>query len=302
MTVDVEGFSIPLNKCDDTMAKRVYEEALPVMLDLFSKYDIQATFFFTGLIAEKYPEAVQHVYDHGHEVGCHGYNHSNDRAFDVLSYEEQVVDMSKAKKILTDIVGPVDSFRAPALRLNENSVRALEATKFRNDSSICSQRFDGPFTFGSKRKIKWLSSPRSPYYLSYDSVNKRGTSTIFEIPISALIIPYSGTILRRTPNLTKILQWYLYHESKNTNNPVTFLIHPNEFIPADKIVTTRRATNLFEYIFADVIRQRLKIKNLGPECVRLLDDLLASVKKLEPEYVSISRYKHEIGIIHENSR
>jgi peptidoglycan/xylan/chitin deacetylase (PgdA/CDA1 family) len=295
MTVDVESFSISLNRCDDTTAKRVYEEALPVMLDLFSKYDIQATFFFTGMIAERFPDAVQQVFDQGHEIGCHGYNHANDRAFDILSYEEQIADMSKAKKILTDIVGPVESFRAPALRLNENSVRALEATQFRNDSSICSQRFDGPFTFGSKRKIKWLGAPRSPYFLSYDSVCKRGTSTIFEVPISAMIFPYSGTLLRRTPNMTKILQWFLYQESKNTENPVTFLIHPNEFIPAEKIVVTRRAKNPVEYIFADVIRQRLKIKNLGPECVRLLDDLLASVKKFEPEYISISSYKQKFG-------
>ena len=50
---------------------------------------------------------------------------------------------------------------------------------------------------------------------------------------------------------------------EDTEKPVTFLIHPNEFIPADKVVITRRGKNLFEYVFADIIRQRLKIKNLG---------------------------------------
>src|SRR5208337_4629343 len=139
MTVDVEGFSIPLNRCDDNTAFQVYKNALPLMLDLFSKYDIQATFFFTGMLAEKYPDAVQQVYDYGHEVGCHGYNHANERAFDRLSVEDQITDILKTKKILSSIVPNVESFRAPALRLNENTLIALEKTKFRNDSSICSQ-------------------------------------------------------------------------------------------------------------------------------------------------------------------
>lgn len=291
MTVDVESFSIPLNRCDDVTAKYVCEDALPVMLDLFAKYDIQATFFFTGMIAEKFPDAVQTVFDYGHEVGCHGYNHANERAFDMLNYEEQVADLSLAKKILSDIVGNVESFRAPALRLNEDTVRALEATKFRTDSSICSQRFDGPFTFGSKRKLNWLSSPRNPYYLSYDSIFKTGNSGIFEIPVSALILPYTGTILRISPTITKLLQTVLISESGDTEKPLTFLIHPNEFVPATQIVKTRRSKNFIEYIFADVIRQKLKIKNLGQNCVKLLDNLVSSLEKYEPEYVDIRTYR-----------
>jgi peptidoglycan/xylan/chitin deacetylase (PgdA/CDA1 family) len=254
------------------------------------------------MLAERFPDAVQQVCDHGHEVGCHGYDHANERAFDILSYDDQVADMTRAKKILSDVAGRVESFRAPALRLNEDTVRALEATGFRNDSSICSQRFDGPFTFGSKRKLMWLGAPRSPYFLSYDSVYKRGKSSIFEVPISAFVIPYSGTLLRRTPTLTRVLQRILYYESRYTGNPLTFLIHPNEFIPVGKVETPRRAKNLFGYIFADILRQKLKLKNLGPDCVRLLDELLSGVKKFDPEYLSIGSFKEKTGGIHGNHR
>jgi len=65
--------------------------------------------------------------------------------------------------LIESIAGKIESFRAPVLRLNGDTVKALEENGFTSDSSICSQRFDGPFTFGSKKKLKWLFAPRKPY-------------------------------------------------------------------------------------------------------------------------------------------
>ena len=69
--------------------KQVHEEGLPCLLSLLAKHDVCGTFYFTGTFAEASPESVKLVCEHGHEVGCHGYDHSPHRAFDVLSYEEQ---------------------------------------------------------------------------------------------------------------------------------------------------------------------------------------------------------------------
>jgi len=96
------------------------------------------------------------------------------------------------------------------LRINEDTVRALEKTGFKTDSSVASQRFDGPFTFGSKKKLKWLLAPRRPYMISYDSVVKEGNSNILEIPISALFIPFIGTTMRISPLVTKMLRKFLF--------------------------------------------------------------------------------------------
>jgi len=110
-----------------------------------------------------------------------------ERAFDMLSYGEQVNELKKAKTVIEGVAGRVESFRAPMLRMNEATVKALEEAGFKTDSSVASQRFDGPFTFGSKKKLKWLVTPRKPYMISYDSVVKFGSSNILEIPISAAI-------------------------------------------------------------------------------------------------------------------
>ena len=130
MTNDVESFSIPLNREDSDIAKQIYEVGLPRLLDLYARHDIKCTFYFTGMFAEQSPESVELVKEHGHEIGCHGYDHAPEKAFDMLSYEEQVNELKKAKRVIEEVAaGGIESFRAPMLRINEDTVRALETRK-----------------------------------------------------------------------------------------------------------------------------------------------------------------------------
>jgi len=291
MTVDVESFSISLNRCDPNTAKEVCKVALPSLLDLLAKYDVQGTFYFTGEVAEMFPDSIEFVMKYDHEIGCHGYDHSPDRAFDILNYEEQVSELKRAKKVIEAVAGKIVSFRAPALRINEYTVKALEETGFTSDSSVCPQRFDGPLTFGSRRKLKWLIAPRRPYFLSYNSIVKSGNSKVLEVPISALFVPYIGTTMRFSPTLTKILQKLLFFEAKKINKPVVFLFHPNECLNPSRVITTRRTKNLVEYIFADLIRQRLKLRNLGRVSLKLLEDILHAAREYEFEFLSVKKYR-----------
>jgi peptidoglycan/xylan/chitin deacetylase (PgdA/CDA1 family) len=212
MTIDVESHSIPLNRDDLHTVKLIHEEGLPGLLGLLSKHDISSTFYFTGKFCEESLESVELVKDHGHEIGCHGYEHSPNRALDLLTYEEQKNEISKAKTVIESIAGRVTSFRAPALRMNKYTIKALEDVGFTTDSSICSQRFDGPFTFGAAGKLRWLFAPRKPYMLSHESPTKEGGSKILEIPISAFILPFIGTTMRISPLITKKLSKFLYFE------------------------------------------------------------------------------------------
>ena len=296
MTNDVEHHSILLNKEDSNIPYQVYTTGLPRLLDVLSKYDVKSTFYFTGMFAEQCPESVQLVKDHDHEIGCHGYDHSPNRAFDLLSFNEQISELKKAKSVIEPIGGRMKSFRAPALRINTHTVRALEKTGFKTDSSIASQRFDGPMTFGSRQKLKWLHAPRRPYYMSYDQPFQQGVSEVIEIPISAAIFPFIGTTMRVSPTITRLLQAYLFYESAKTSKPVVSLFHPNECLDKNGIInTTRRASGTIEYVFADLIRQRLKLKNLGVKSVTLLDNTLRSAKEYGFEFVSAHDYKKIVG-------
>jgi peptidoglycan/xylan/chitin deacetylase (PgdA/CDA1 family) len=298
MTNDVESFSIPLNRLDYNTAKEVYEVGLPRLLDVYSKNDIRCTFYFTGRMAEMFPEAVELVLEHGHDIGCHGYNHSSTQALDLMSLDEQIAEMKKAKNVIENIAGRISDFRAPALRINEHTIQALELTGFNTDSSIASQRFDGPLTFGSKKKLKWLIAPRSPYYPSYASTIKKGESKILEIPISAFIFPYIGTTMRVSPLTLKLLEKFLFAESLRSEKPIVFLFHPNECLDTKtEIIPARRANNSIEHLFADVIRRELKLRNLGVKAVGLLDEVIKCAKEKGFDFMTVQEYRKNRKVI-----
>ena len=49
----------------------------PELLDLLRRYNVKATFFVVGKMAEKYPELIRAEFEAGHVVGNHTYNHVN---------------------------------------------------------------------------------------------------------------------------------------------------------------------------------------------------------------------------------
>ncbi len=150
---DVETTSIWNHCLSDKTGERVLKEGMPALLELYARYDVKSTFFFTGYIAKKFPEIVRMLLPYHHEVACHGMIHEVDKAFDILSFEEQITLLKRSKGILEDISGQeVISFRAPALRVNHDTPKALQAAGFKIDSSIAPQRADMFFRLVSNKK------------------------------------------------------------------------------------------------------------------------------------------------------
>ena len=295
MTTDVEEFSIPLNRLDDATAWRVYREGLPKLLDLYSKYDVESTFYFTGTFAEKIPEAMELVMERGHEIGCHGYDHSVHRYLGALSYEDQLSELTSAKKAITSVCNDIVSFRAPAGWINNDTVRVLENCEFTSDSSIASQRFDGPLSYGTRDKMNGFFAPRCPYPMSSGSPYIRGTSPVLEIPISAFLLGYVGTTMRVAPPLNRYLGKFLFREAEKNGKPIVFLFHPNEAIGIlGQIERTRRAKTYLGHLFADVIRQQLKLRNLGPAALKLLEAVLAEARTRDATFITMKRYRNHV--------
>jgi len=48
----------------------------PQILDILKEYDVKATFFVIGYMAEKYPEMLRRTYAEGHTIGNHTYSHN----------------------------------------------------------------------------------------------------------------------------------------------------------------------------------------------------------------------------------
>ena len=286
MTNDVETTSIVNGGLRDETGVKVWKEGLPMLLDLYDKYGVKATFFYIANFAKQYPEIIKIVQERGHEIACHGLTHKHDKAFDVMSFEEQLEHLSTEKKILEDITGEeVVSFRAPALRVNFDTPKALTEANFKYDSSVAPQRMDMFMSLGSKNKMQWFGAPRTPYQTCETNLARKGKCSITEVPVSSFIVPYIGTFMRISPSLNAMTRRLLYWETRNTVKPINFLIHPNEVITEEDLhtKTQRRASNYIGYLLSDVLRRKLKQKNLGLDALNLFERevLFWSDKKYE---------------------
>ena len=275
MTNDVETTSIVNGGLRDETGVKVWKEGLPMLLDLYDKYGVKATFFYIAKFAKRCPEIVKIVQERGHEIACHGLTHQHDKAFDVMSYKEQLEHLTEAKKILEDIAGEeVMSFRSPALRVNFDTPKALIEAGFKYDSSVAPQRMDMFMSLGSKNKMQWFGAPRTPYRANPMNLARKGDSPIIEVPVSSFVVPYIGTFMRISPALNALTRRLLFWETKNTAKPINFLIHPNEVITEENlhIETQRRASSYIGYLLSDVLRRKLKQKNLGKDALNLFEE------------------------------
>lgn len=297
ITNDVETTSILNHKLRDKTGEYVLNQGMPRLLDLYDKYGVKATFFYTGHIAKLYPDVVKMAYERGHEVGSHGLTHEVNKAFDVLSPEEQLSHLRQSKQILEDIIGEeVVSFRAPAARVDERFPLIMREAGFKVDSSVSSQRLDMMFSFGALKKLHWITAPRKAYFTKEDNIFKRGGSEILEVPISAMGFPYIGTFMRIAPALNRCTRQVLYWETLCNGRQFVFLTHPNEFIDEDQETTEieRRAKNYISYLLGDVIRHRLKVKNLGAKALPLYDRELEFFHRKDFEFVTCKEYYKRI--------
>jgi len=179
MTVDVEdyfhveAFRRVVDKSTwETRELRV-EASTRKVLDLFDRYDVKATFFTLGWVAEKCPALVRDIVDRGHELGCHSYWH---RMIYTLSPEEFREDTDRATKILEDTSGQaVKLYRAPCYSITPKSVWAFEILGelgYEIDSSVFPIRHD---LYG------FAGFPRFPV-----KVTLRGGCELVECPMTTL--------------------------------------------------------------------------------------------------------------------
>ena len=229
----------------------------------------------------------------GHEIACHGLTHRHDMAFDTMSFEQQLDHLRTAKAILEDISGEeVISFRSPALRVNKDTPHALMEAGFRFDSSIAPQRMDMFMSLGSKGKLQWFGAPRTPYRTSEDNLARKGTSPITEVPVSSFGLPYIGTMMRVSPFLNRITRTFLYWETRGTGKGINFLIHPNELITEGDLhlKTEKRASNFIAYLLSDVLRRKLKQRNLGESARQLFKQEILFWKDKDYEFKRMKDY------------
>jgi polysaccharide deacetylase family protein (PEP-CTERM system associated) len=149
LTVDVEdyfqvsAFARQISRQSwDLLPCRV-ERNMDLILAMFAEYEIHATFFTLGWLAERYPALVRRVVEGGHELASHGYAHlrANDQ-----TRGDFLQDIVRAKHLLEDIGGvAVKGYRAPSFSIGRDNLWAqtcLQEAGYRYSSSVYPIRHD----------------------------------------------------------------------------------------------------------------------------------------------------------------
>jgi polysaccharide deacetylase family protein (PEP-CTERM system associated) len=100
------------------------ERQTDVLLALFDELGVRATFFILGLAARAYPHLVKRIAGAGHEIGCHGDNHT---PVHTQTRAEFTADLRSARTTVGELTGHVPvGYRAPAFSITQQSPWAYE--------------------------------------------------------------------------------------------------------------------------------------------------------------------------------
>jgi peptidoglycan/xylan/chitin deacetylase (PgdA/CDA1 family) len=82
----------------------------PMLLEGLKKRGVKATFFLLGKEVEKYPEIVARIYEEGHLIGTHSYEHVN---LHNLSSEEAIAQVDRTNSAICAITGENPEYIRP---------------------------------------------------------------------------------------------------------------------------------------------------------------------------------------------
>jgi peptidoglycan-N-acetylglucosamine deacetylase len=106
--------------------------AVPRILDLLAEYDLEATFFVPGLIAERYPETVERIAG-DHEIGHHGYSHRSPLR---LGDGAERADLERGLEAFERLGLSPEGYRAPSWEPSEQTFDLLAEHGLVYDSSL----------------------------------------------------------------------------------------------------------------------------------------------------------------------
>lgn len=109
-------------------------KAVDRILNLLKKYNLKATFFVPGKVAEDNPDLIKRIDKEGHEIGHHGYTH--ERFFD-KTVEEQIEIIEKTQNIYNNLIGKsARGFRTPSGDWSKETPSLLYERGFTYSSSM----------------------------------------------------------------------------------------------------------------------------------------------------------------------
>jgi len=236
------------------------------IIEILDDFNIKATFFILGWIAENYPDLVKFIHDNGHEIASHGYNHEL-----VTSLDDKTVksDIEKSKYLLENLIGDqLLGYRAPSFSIRDNLINILSELGFKYDSSF------NPFQLNNRYGSLNLPTKKTGHIYQF-------ANDLYEIPVSTLKvfnidIPISGgAYFRLIPH--RIFQKLVKIQLKKYNI-YTFYLHPWELEPEQPRIKNIPINYRIRH-YTGLSRTKIK-----------LEKLIAFLKSQECKFLTMSEY------------
>lgn len=223
------------------------------ILNLFDEHSITATFFFTGEIANYYPDLVKKVAKEGHEIASHNYEHKD---YNDNNPDEFYQNLKKSKEILEELSGQeVVGYRAPNSTVSDYMIEDLIELGFEYDSSVTPTRpLMGKFG-------EFQDAPKNPYELSRKDFTKEGNSGLWEFPWPIFPI---GNLPSGSGIMTRIAGYHYTIKSLDDalkTGDTVYYFHPYEIGPRPNIDDLRLKTRVF-------------LRNLGENFLEILKKII----------------------------
>jgi len=189
-------------------------------LELLKHFDIKATFFVLGWIAERRPDLIAEVANQGHEIANYGFYHRNVRQ---MTRQEFRDDARRSRDALERAAGKrVVGFRIP------------QGLHSRADQWILEVLAEEGYAYDSS-EFPQLGTEQSGAPSRFIHQHQYGDKTLWEIPHSTLnlfgyLLPISGgNYLRQIPH--SFVKHAVAHWQKATDSPFMMYFHVWELDP-----------------------------------------------------------------------
>jgi len=256
LTVDVEDYfhvsalAKSIDRSSWSSIKPRVEQNTDKLLKIFSDYEVSATFFVLGWVAERFPGLVRRIVAGGHELASHGQTHKLIYTQDIGEFREETI---RSKGLLEDISGKsVAGYRAASYSITERSLWALEVLSeagFSYDSSIVPADHD---IYGIK------SAAVYPHNL----VLADGRS-IVEFPPSTTSIMGRRLPIGGGGYFRLFPYWFtrraLRRINSTDNMPFAFYLHPWEIDPSQPRVEADMRSTFRHYNNLEKCESRLRV-------------------------------------------
>ncbi|MDC0280977.1 polysaccharide deacetylase family protein [Akkermansiaceae bacterium] len=266
LSVDLEEWYhlLYFKKYTNFKGKDFFTLKINEFLTFLKKRQIKATFFVLAELAEKHPSIIKKIYDSGHEVACHGYNHG---LVTEKTEDQFVEELKTAKKIIENIINKkIYGYRAPCFSLTNTCLEKLSNIGFRYDSSYIQFSAHNLYTELDMSGFERIDSI---------ILKKKGEEFYeFQIPttkVRKFRLPFSGG------GYLRIIPFFLFRlvfrfELKNRREYMLFL-HPFELYPG-----------VFQLPIKTTLKDRLRYSYGRRSNLNRLSKLLKIAESMDYEY------------------